>query len=135
MSMYACPKSCIHQCFHMYVMHATCQTLYAHVSVSTKSMGLIGVECFLYIRYILLNILMIECQAVFYISEKNMLFTRSVLDFFFFLFFQGRIYLLQNWHEITVVAEEVEITSFFEVKETKETKSKSIFFLFFNVIY
>ena len=84
MSMYACPKSCIHQCFHTYVMHATCQTLYAHVSVSTKSMGLVGVECFLYIRYILLNILMIECQAVFYISEKNMLFTRSVLDFFFF---------------------------------------------------
>ena len=135
MSMYACPKSCIHQCFHTYVMHATCQTLHAHVSVSTKSMGLVSVECFLYIRYILLNILMIECQAVFYISEKNMLFTRSVLDFFFFLFFQGRIYLLQNWHEITVVAEEVEITSFFEVKETKETKSKSIFFLFFNVIY
>ena len=89
MSMYACPKSRIHQCFHMYVMHATCQTLYAHVSVSTKSMGLVGVECFLYIRYILLNILMIECQAVFYISEKKHAIYKICFRFLFFYSFKA----------------------------------------------
>ena len=37
-----------------------------HVSVNAKSMGLVGVECFLYISYILLSLLMMgEFEAVF----------------------------------------------------------------------
>ena len=55
-----------------------------YVSVNTKSMGLVGVECFLYIRYILVILwIMGECQAVFAFFKKNALLVKSAFDFFY----------------------------------------------------
>ena len=48
--------------------------------------GWCGMECFLYIKYILLNLWMMgEYQAVFAFREKNILFVKCVFDFFFIL--------------------------------------------------
>ena len=44
-------------------------------------MALVGEKCFLYIKYILLNLWMMgECQAVFAFWKKNM-FGKSVFNF------------------------------------------------------
>ena len=78
-----------------------------YVSVNTKSMGLVGVECFLYINYILFNLWMMEeGQAVS--EKKNMLFVKSVFDFFLL---QDRIICCKIDLKYVLV-EEVEIISF-----------------------
>ena len=56
-----------------------------YASLNIKSMGLVGVECRLYIIYILLYLSMMgECLAVFAFWKIIMLFVKSASHFFYF---------------------------------------------------
>ena len=82
-----------------------------NVSVNTNSIGLVGVECFLYIKYILFNLWMIgECQAVFAFWEKNTLFVKYVFDFF--MYFKAEFICCKTDVKYQLAAEEIKIISF-----------------------
>ena len=67
-----------------------------------KSMGLVGVECFMYITYILLNLWWWENVNLFFAFWKKHFICKIL-----FLIFLRQNYLLQNWHHICLCTSRV----------------------------